>query len=222
MRAVRRFLIIRARYLTNSFVEGMIKNIVFDVGNVLVTYDWQSYLDSFHFPEEEKEAFVRRMFQHPVWNERDRGSLPDEEYLNEFLRLLPEYQDDVRRVFENIRDTISMRDYSASWTAYLKDRGYKLYILSNYSERVLGETRDKMPFLDNMDGIVFSCFVHYIKPEHEIYEYLLNKYDLVPQECVFLDDNAENVEGARKAGMHAIHFKSFKQGAAELEKLGVR
>ena len=201
--------------------EGKIRNIIFDVGNVLVTFDWKSYLDSFGFPEEEKQAFIKGMFTHPVWNERDRGSLPDEEYLNQCIRQIPGYEEDVRRVWEGIRHTISPRDYSLTWTGYLKERGYKLYILSNYSARVLEETKEFMTFRRNMDGEIFSCNVHLCKPEPEIYQTLLERYKLVPGECVFIDDSEANCEGAREAGMYAVHFRDFKQGVSELQKLGV-
>ena len=79
-----------------------------------------------------------------------------------------------------------------------------------------------MSFLPYMDGAVFSCDVEMIKPEPEIYQYILEQYDLNPSETVFLDDRKENCQGAEKQGIHAIQFKSFKQAAAELEKLGVK
>ena len=76
-----------------------------------------------------------------------------------------------------------------------------------------------MPFLENMDGVVFSCEVKEIKPEPEIYKTLLSRFGLKPEESVFLDDRPENCEAARKLGIHAIEFHDLKQAAKELEKL---
>ena len=98
-----------------------------------------------------------------------------------------------------------------------------LYILSNYSQFMLDQTRPgKMPFLKNMDGVIFSCEVQQIKPEADIYETLLSRFGLKPEESVFLDDRPENCEAARKLGIHAIEFHDLKQAAKELEKLGVK
>ena len=114
-------------------------------------------------------------------------------------------------------------DYAETWTGYLKSQGYHLYILSNYSQFMLDQTRPgKMPFLKNMDGVIFSCEVQQIKPEADIYETLLSRLGLKPEESVFLDDRPENCEAARKLGIHAIEFHDLKQAAKELEKLGVK
>ena len=190
-------------------VAGEVKNIIFDVGQVLVSYDWESYLKAFHFSAEE---------------ERDRGLFPEEEYRKRFIAELPaEYEADVKRVIEESGKTIGIKDYAETWTSYLKSQGYHLYILSNYSQFMLDQTRPgKMPFLKNMDGVIFSCEVQQIKPEADIYETLLSRFGLKPEESVFLDDRPENCEAARKLGIHAIEFHDLKQAAKELEKLGVK
>ena len=105
---------------------------------------------------------------------------------------------------------------------YLKDQGYRLYILSNYSDYMLKGTADKLTFLKYMDGIVFSCQVKELKPEPAIYRVLLEKYGLKPEESVFIDDMEENCASAEKQGIHAVCFREFKQAAADLEKLGVK
>ena len=188
-------------------VAGEVKNIIFDVGQVLVSYDWESYLKAFHFSAEEEKLIAEKVFKSQIWNERDRGLFSEEEYRKQFIAALPaEYEADVKRVI-----------------GYLKSQGYHLYILSNYSQFMLDQTRPgKMPFLKNMDGVIFSCEVQQIKPEADIYETLLSRFGLKPEESVFLDDRPENCEAARKLGIHAIEFHDLKQAAKELEKLGVK
>lgn len=208
----------------NKEAQGEIKNIVFDVGQVLVSYDWESYLKSFGFPKEKEKLFAEKVFQSQIWNERDRGKLTEEEYLRQFAASLPaEYEQDLYKVMKDSWKCIRVKDYAKTWTDYLKKQGYHLYILSNYSEYMLECTREKeMPFLTNMDGVVFSCEVQEIKPEPEIYKLLLSRFGLKAKESVFLDDREENCQAARKLGMHAICFQNLKQGARELEKLGVQ
>ena len=87
---------------------------------------------------------------------------------------------------------------------------------------MLDRTKKEMPFLNYMDGTVFSCDVKQLKPEADIYQTLLDKFGLKAEECVFIDDRPVNCEGAQEAGIHTICFKSFKQAAAELETLGVK
>lgn len=199
-----------------------VKNIIFDVGQVLVKFDWEGYLKSFGFPEEEYNAMAEKIFLSPKWNERDRGALPEEEYVKMFQEALPQYREDVRKVMQETARTVSLMDYAETWTKYLKSQGYHLYILSNYCEYTLEQTRPMMTFLKYMDGAVFSCEVKQIKPEPDIYKTLLTEYGLNPEESVFLDDREDNCKTARSLGIHAICFKGFKQAAAELEKLGVK
>ena len=204
-------------------VAGEVKNIIFDVGQVLVSYDWESYLKAFHFSAEEEKLIAEKVFKSQIWNERDRGLFPEEEYRKRFIAELPaEYEADVKRVIEESGKTIGIKDYAETWTGYLKSQGYQLYVLSNYSRYMLDRTKKEMPFLKYMDGTVFSCDVKQLKPEADIYQTLLDKFGLKAEECVFIDDRPVNCEGAQKAGIHTICFKSFKQAAADLEKMGIK
>ena len=198
------------------------ENIIFDVGQVLVKYDWETYLDSFHFPKEERDRIAKEVFMSDIWNERDRSSENEQYYVDEMVKAAPEYEEDIRKVMQHSDETIEKTDYADTWVKYLKNQGYHIYILSNYATDTLEKTRGKLSFLKYVDGAVFSCQVKQIKPEPEIYRTLLERYHLNPENSVFLDDRAENCEAARKQGIHAIQFESFKQAAAELEKLGVK
>lgn len=202
--------------------DRQMKNIIFDVGKVLVDFNWEEYLHSFGFPAEEEEAIADAVFRSQTWNERDRGLYPEETYVQAFVDALPQYAEDVRRVMEKTYRTIRVRDYAYTWTKYLKSQGYNLYILSNFCEYLLGYVRKDMDFLENMDGIIFSCEVRQLKPERDIYETILSRYQLVPEESVFLDDREDNCRAAEELGIHTICFESMKQAAAELEKLGVK
>ena len=87
---------------------------------------------------------------------------------------------------------------------------------------ILSVNKKEMPFLKYMDGVIFSCDVNMLKPEHQIYENLLETFGLKADECVFIDDREENCQGARDVGIQAIQFTGFKQVTAELEKMGVK
>ena len=89
-----------------------IKNVIFDVGNVLVDYDWKTYLKGFHFPEEEEKKLAKEIFQSDIWNERDKGLYDEEEYIRRFIEKAPEYKKDIRRVLRETPKTIGTKDYA--------------------------------------------------------------------------------------------------------------
>ena len=90
----------------------------------------------------------------------------------------------------------------------LKEKGYKIYLLSNYNKDFFDVHTKGADFLDDIDGKVVSYEIHQIKPEPAIYEYLLEKYELNPQECVFFDDRPENTEAAEKLGIQSYTITS--------------
>lgn len=202
--------------------EQMIENIVFDIGKVLMAFEWEKYLEGFGFPKEKYEKIADATFRSRVWDERDRGCFEEEEYLRQFIALAPEYEKDIREVLRRSPETISLYPYAETWVKYLKSQGYHLYILSNYSQYILDHTKDQMKFLKYMDGTIFSCEVQELKPEAGIYKKLLDTYHLNPEKSVFIDDRKENCQGAEAQGIHSIQFQGFKQAAAELEKFGVK
>lgn len=203
-------------------VTGEIKNVIFDVGQVLVDYDWQSYLDTFGFEPDKRERIARATFLSPEWDERDKGLCEEEVYIQRFQKLDPQDAEDIEKVIKGTGGTIHKRPYADTWVKYLKSKGYGVYILSNYAAYMLDHTKKELTFRKEMDGEVFSCYAHQIKPDSEIYQTLLNKYQLNPEECVFIDDRPENCKGAETQGIRTICFKDFKQVSADLEKLGVK
>lgn len=200
----------------------MIRNIVFDVGNVLVEYSWERMLEALHITGEAYDAVAKATALSPMWNELDRSLLSDEEILQGFINNAPEYERKIRLVWDNIPESIHCYDYSVEWVRKFRKKGYKTYILSNYSKRGYEVTKQELPFVADMDGVLFSYEVKLVKPEPEIYQTLLEKFQLKPEECVFLDDNEKNIIAAREAGIHAIHFKNKEQAEEELAKLGVK
>ena len=200
----------------------MIENIIFDVGNVLMGYDWEEYLRSYDFPEEKYQKIADAVFRNPIWEEQDRGQHEESWYVDKFVESAPEYEADIREVVRRDPECMHLYDYAETWVKYLKNQGYHLYVLSNYGTYMLDRTKQDMSFLKYMDGVVFSCDVQQIKPEVDIYKTLLKRYSLKPEKSVFLDDRAVNCEGAGKAGIHTIQFENLKQAAKALEKLGVK
>lgn len=197
----------------------MIKNILFDVGRVLLSYDPDGMMRGLGYDKETREAVCAAMFGNPLWNEFDRGKMEDEVLLQGFVSNHEAYEEQIREAFETMPYSMELFPYVMEWLLRLKREGYRLYLLSNYARRNFERTREKMKFLDMVDGGVFSFQCGWTKPEPEIYVYLFETYGLNPKECVFLDDTKENVVAARRLGAQGIEFVSYDQAAAELDEL---
>lgn len=197
----------------------MIKTIIFDIGNVLVDYSWRSFFEKYDL---DKETF-RRLSEATVlnedWNEFDRGVLKTEEVIALLQENDPELSGLIGRVFENLNGLVTRRSYAIPWIEELKARGLTVLVLSNFSEKALQDCTDAMDFLSHVDGGILSYREKLIKPMPEIYERLIRQYDLVPEECVFLDDLQQNLDGAAAFGIHTILFQNREQAGSELEKL---
>lgn len=199
----------------------MIRNVIFDIGGVLVGLDWTGYIRKFGFSPEKEAAITNALIGGPLWKELDRGVLSMEELLERFILLAPEeYREDTRQVFLKSGSFVSRRPYAKLWLHTLREHGYHTYYLSNYSAWMIQETRSALDFLPLLDGGVFSCEVKQIKPDEDIYRSLLSRYpQIIPEESVFLDDTLENIETAKRLGFHTVHFRSQEQAETQLEKL---
>lgn len=197
----------------------MINNIIFDVGKVLVSYDPDGYMASLGLDEAERAAINGAMFENKLWDISDQGLFTPEECLEKFIEGAPQYEAQIRQVHATVGKTIEMYPYAMEWLKGLKDRGYKLYILSNYSEHMMNQTKEKLKFLSLVDGAVFSYECKLMKPSGKMYEYLCQKYGLNCSECVFVDDRLENVEGAQRSGIVSVHFRNYEQGKEALEEM---
>lgn len=199
----------------------MITTVIFDIGNVLVSFDWQTHLDSFGFSSEKREIIADAVFRNNDWNEMDRGVLTIEECIARFISHAPQYAEDIRKIVLGVRETIQPLPYTEELLRTLRANGLNLYYLSNYGKFGYEETKDKLAFTKMMDGGLYSYEAQMIKPNLWIYAELCERYHIHPMEAVFLDDNLANVNAARAFGMKGIHFTSYEDACEELRALGV-
>ena len=115
-----------------------------------------------------------------------------------------------------------MCSYTKDWLSYLKKRGYKLYFLSNFSEPLYKRCTKDLKFLEFMDGGYMSWQVHLLKPEPEMYQKLIQDFQIVPEKAVYIDDYMDNVAEARAQGLNAIHFTGRKSAVQQLMDFGVK
>ncbi len=199
----------------------MITTIIFDIGNVLAAFSWREHYKSFGYDEEMVERLARATVMNPLWNETDRGVIPREELMRRFAESDPEIAEDIRRVLSDVRTLVTRLDYAVPWVKALKERGYRVLYLSNFSEKAEKDCAEALDFIPYMDGGILSYRDRVIKPMPDIYELLIDRYALTPEECVFLDDTQANLDAARAFGFHTILFRTQEQAVEELGRLGV-
>ncbi len=199
-----------------------IDTLIFDIGNVLVKYDWKKLLKELGYNEKTGTAVAKAVFLSKEWAEADRGILSEEELLQTFISNAPDYEKEIRETFDAVGKTISVYPYTKDWITYLKKRGYKIYILSNFPKPVYDRCTKELDFLKLVDGGYMSWQIHYIKPEPEIYQKLITDFEIIPQRAVFIDDLMENIAEARALGFHAVHFTSKKNAVRQLLDFGVK
>ena len=184
----------------------MIKNVIFDCGNVLINYDEHYICSFFADNEEDIDTLANVAMSRKYWDAFDAGTLTPEIYKQEVKKELPE------RLF------VAACGICDEWTSHcppiegitelvseIKKNGKSLYLLSNFNQRLRGEF-DIFPVLKLFDGLVISGEIGMVKPNEEIYRYILDKYALVPEECIFIDDNKNNIAACEKIGINGYLF----------------
>ncbi|HJB36086.1 MAG TPA: HAD family phosphatase [Candidatus Blautia merdipullorum] len=199
-----------------------INTLIFDIGKVLVDYDWKKLLQDLKYDEETSQSVAKAVFLSDTWTEGDRGVLSEEELLQAFISNNPVYEKEIRETFQRMGETIHVYSYTKSWLKYLKKQGYKLYILSNFSQPLYDRCQKEMKFLGFMDGGYMSWQIHCLKPEPEIYQKLIKDFQIEPSKAVFIDDRLDNVAEARAQGLHAVHFTGRKNAMGQLADFGVK
>jgi len=199
-----------------------VNTVVFDLGGVLVDWDPRHLLRKV-MPgrEAEVETLVADVLNH-AWNlERDKGD-SWAEAIDQLKVEYPQWAEVFDAYTERWAETLvgSLGD-TVIILRELKERGTPLYALSNWSAEMFPHAEAKFAWLELFDGIVVSGRVQMIKPERDIFDYLLETYDLKADDVFFVDDNVPNVKAARSYGIHAHQFESAAKLRAELEAEGL-
>ncbi len=197
----------------------MIKNVIFDVGRVLIDFRWDKMLEERGMSPEEIKAFGKKVFESPYWILMDYGTEFEEDVIRGLGQIYPEDAEMIRWFLEHADEMPVMRPKVYEKIHELKAAGYRLYILSNYAKSLYEKHTAKADFKDDIDGFLISYMVHMVKPERRIYEELLRRFDLKAEECVFFDDRPDNTNGAIACGIDAVIVESEEQLLRKLDEL---
>ena len=201
----------------------MIRNVVFDMGQVLIHWTPALLVQPFGLTAQEETLVLRELFQSVEWVCLDRGSMTGEEVITSVCTRLPENLHGCVRELVSRWDAwvLSPMEGMAELLRELKEKGMHIYLLSN-ANRNLRSYFPRIPGSECFDGLMVSAEERLLKPQHEIFEALLSRFGLKAEECFFVDDAPANVEGAGEAGISgAIFYGDVKRLRRDLRNAGI-
>lgn len=184
----------------------MIKNVVFDFGNVLVRFD-PMYMTSLYIDNPEDAALVAEvLFDRLYWDRLDSGTISDEEVIAESCKRLPQrLHDKTELIYNNWINNIPTLDGMEALLVKLKSKNIRLFLLSNIS-RGFSEKSDGIQILKYFEKCIFSAVCGHVKPNRDMFEYMLRECDISSEETLFVDDNEKNIGGAVDVGINGYLF----------------
>jgi epoxide hydrolase-like predicted phosphatase len=182
----------------------MIKSLVFDLGNVLISFRPSEFFDKQNFPETMKSKILPDIFGSREWLLLDNGDISTAEAIDLIAAKSTLNREEIASVFNLRTEMMFPMDSNVRLLPELKKQGFRLYFLSNFPIDVFEEIKTGYFFFKYFDGGVISSEVKFSKPDRRIFEILLEKYSLVPSECLFIDDLEFNVRSAEALGMKGL------------------
>ncbi len=197
-------------------------SIVFDIGRVLI--DWNPrylYKNLFNGDSDEMEFFLENVCS-PDWNRQLDEGRPFQDAIEERIQLFPKYETYIRAYHTHWEEMVSGAiDETVQILKELKDAGYFVCALSNWSAGTFPSMQNRFEFLSWFDSIVLSGEIRIAKPDLEIYRILLEKINRNSNECLFIDDVKKNLVAAQNLGFKTIHFRSAGGLRTKLFQMGV-
>ncbi len=183
-----------------------IETVIFDVGGVLIDFCWERYCMELGFSEDVIRTFHDQMICSEIWDFLDEGTIRTENAIQEFEQRMPQYAKEVRRFWQHPEFFVEEYGYAGDLIRSVKEKGYAVYLLSNYPYDMYKMHWPKFSFYSMVDGYVVSAEEKLRKPDPAIYHLILERYHLVPDTCLFIDDRKNNTDAAIRVGMNAVQF----------------
>jgi FMN phosphatase YigB (HAD superfamily) len=197
----------------------MIKNIVFDLGNVLISFRPAEFFAKKNYPENIKATILSDIFGSKVWRMLDNGDINTQQGIDAIAAESSLKREEIAHIF-NLRTEIMFPiDNNVRLLPELRKQGFSLYYLSNFPIDIFEEIRTGYYFFKYFDGGIISSEVKFSKPDIRIYEKLLEKYSLTAGESLFIDDVEINVKAAEHSGMHGLVTYGSEEISAELSRV---
>jgi putative hydrolase of the HAD superfamily len=196
----------------------MIKNILFDLGNVLISFKPAEYFEKNKYPENIKNTILSDIFESNEWLLLDNGEISTSDAIEAISRRSSLNKNEIAHIFNLRTDLMFPLDTNVRLLPDLKKRGFRLYFLSNFPSDIFDEIRSGYYFFKYFDGGLISAVAKSSKPDVGLYKSFMEKYSLIANECLFIDDIEKNVKTAESLGMKGIATNGSLEISKEIEK----
>jgi len=193
--------------------------VIFDLGGVVFDWNPDAILESFYEDSDARATIKRELFQHPDWLLMDRGVYSEADVIARLVERTGRQSSELRDLFAAVLSSLRPKRDTVALIERLAQRRVPLYCLSNMPSSTFAHLKESHEFWPLFRGIVVSGEIQMIKPEPEIFEYLLRRYELTPGDTVFIDDHQPNVQAAQALGIHTVWFRDATQCERELDGL---
>jgi putative hydrolase of the HAD superfamily len=196
----------------------MIKNIVFDLGNVLISFRPSEYFDQKNYPENIKAIILSDIFESEEWQMLDNGLINTSEAIEAIASKSSLNKEEIAHVFKLRTELLFPLDQNVRLLPELKKKGFRLFFLSNFHLDIFEQVKTGYYFFKYFDGGIISAEVKVSKPDNRIYYALLEKYSLAPEECLYVDDMDVNVKAGEAVGMKGLVTFGSPEISGEINK----
>jgi len=201
--------------------NNLIKNVVFDVGNVIVRWAPLEIVKLTFGEDDPSDQLVTEIFQSDIWLNLNKGLVTEFQAKSQYQSELGLSTIECDRLFYYVKHTQLLIFGSVALMGRLKSAGYGIYALTDNVSEIVAYLKNTYEFWDIFDGALVSSEFGSLKPEPEIFNALLSRYSLAAHETVFIDDMPYNVKGAESVGISAIRFKNSDQCEQALKASGL-
>lgn len=196
------------------------KNIIFDIGNVLLDFQPEKFLRQY-FNDSVMGDLMTIIFSSDEWIELDMGTLLIQGAIDSLVYKHPHYHDEIIFVMENWTQMMTPLQKNVEIARELKEKGYSLYLLSNFHSEAIETMYKRYDFFNLFDGAVISAQEKIVKPDYRLYQILLERYSLLPEQSLFIDDLISNTNAAESQGIAGLYLPYGNDLRSELQKRNI-
>lgn len=191
----------------------MIKNIIFDIGGVLLEYNPKTYLDKLNIEESKRKKLNDIIFHNQKWRDCLNGLISNDELIEHLIKENSKYKSEIDKILSknNLKYMLPPKTEMIEYYNLLKEKGYSIYLCSNITKDTYDYIKDEFDLIQKANGGVFSCFENISKPNVDIYYNLIKRYNLNIEESILIDDTIKNIVSANEIGLKAILFNNIQQ-----------
>ncbi|MCF2859517.1 HAD family phosphatase [Pseudoalteromonas sp. SMS1] len=202
-------------------MEAIIKNVVFDIGNVVVRWSPADIISMTFGESANQVELTEKIFHSEIWLDLNKGLMTEAETKLKYQQTLALTREDCDRLFHYIKQSLIPIYDAVPLIERVKQAGFKVYALTDNVHEIVDYLKSTYQFWPLFEGVIVSADLGVLKPDPAIYDALLTQFSLKANETIFIDDMPHNVAGAKAMGIEAIQFEDTKQCELALKMRGL-